>query len=1623
MPKPLRVFAYILAGILSLLLLIIVLIQVPAIQTFITGKVTQNFEEQWGTRVEIGKVNLTFFETATIEDIYIEDQSGDTLLYAEYLKADIGLFALFDQTLVLDEIALKNAYINLFRPADGAKFNYEFIVESFASKDTTQTEADTTSGGFTFDLAQLRLEQVRFNYIDDSSQMDFRAVVPFWLTEIETLGLEEEHIQINNIDIRELDVLFAQAPATPGATPADTAAGPEEPIELDSAWLNPSGFRYSLQKLSIENSHIRYKADEETEGRQLNFGNLELTRLGLQLEDFYLAGDTLRAQLQALNFREEMSGFTLEDLAFKVKVEESIVAASLQKLITPHSRLEEEFIVERFDLATGDDMLAQLRASAQIDGAVIGLQDATYFTDALDTLPGLREQDIRLSLNMEIADNKAAVDLLELRSGDGFYLLATARANSLDQPEQMRFDVQLRELRTSIAYMEALNLIEDLPPGARQSGTITLIAQAKGTLYDATLVARAQSGVGRLETNLLYKAPTKNSFLLAGNIDAKNFNLHPFTGDSSGLGSLSMSSNIRVRGRGEAIDVPKFSLLVSKLEFNDYTYEGLAAEGHFIDSTFELATAYEDSFLKFDILAKSDLKDSLPLLMAEVNLSKANLLRLNLMEDSIIVSTTLSAQVQGQTPDEIVGLLEMQETEIIRGPNSYTMDSLKLTSTMQENGQRAIVLLTDFMSAKLSGSYLFEQLPLAIEQCANYYCSAYKPTEGMLAQNQEIELELEITDEPVIAKAFVPNLELTYPLRMVASLDSDRRSFHLDLSAPGLIYDSIAIENLVASVETVDRVMSYEMEADYIRAGEVVDIPYFGLEGKWAQDSVHFDLALGTPSDSSHLALGGAVTFPGDTIVLALDNTDLSIYGQDYMLTDNAIFKSAGNYLYIDNFVLQSNEQRLAIYTRDAETTQPKLVAEIHQFQVADFMLLAGLEEYNLAAEINGDVILTDLADLPAIEADLAIQNILVDSIHTGDLQIKLNKVAGNGRLNTDITLEGPGNQLALTGYYNLEDTTDAISLDLTIEQLALNPWEPFVQEFITGLSGSLEGEIAVQGSAGTPVVEGSINFRQEAAFRLVATGARYQLSNETVTLDTEQIRFNQLTLTDSLKQDLVVGGSISHQYFKDFVLDLTVNASDFQVINKARSLREPFYGTLYVATNLEITGPLEDVVVEGSLKVNDKTDFVIVQLEEEASAISAEFITFVNHHAFLQQDTATAPSDKLTRQERLVDVGGFTLNVKVEVTPASQYTVIIDPATGDNLTISGEADLRVRMDPLQGMNMQGVFTVADGRYRLSFLEVIQKNFDIEKGSTVEFDGDPLKARLNLTAIYTTETSRFPLVEDQVEFMTSQEISAAKRREPVSVLLSMVGTIVDPEFTFDIVVPETGYSMSSTVAQQLQDIKRDQTKLFKQVFGLIVLNRFIRAQPSLGGGGGGPQQAINARVDQSLSAFLTEQLNAVAQDYLGVSIEVDVDSRQPMEGEDASYAAKDVDLELGKSFFNERLEVKVGGTTSVGETGGTTVASGDSEGQIAGNFTILYHINERGNLNLKIFRRNERNLFTNEFIPQTGISLSYTKSFEDWENFIGREDPRRQQLLKSDGVIKVDKEEPEEEEQEEPEQK
>src|SRR5690606_3912640 len=98
------------------------------------------------------------------------------------------------------------------------------------------------------------------------------------------------------------------------------------------------------------------------------------------------------------------------------------------------------------------------------------------------------------------------------------------------------------------------------------------------------------------------------------------------------------------------------------------------------------------------------------------------------------------------------------------------------------------------------------------------------------------------------------------------------------------------------------------------------------------------------------------------------------------------------------------------------------------------------------------------------------------------------------------------------------------------------------------------------------------------------------------------------------------------------------------------------------------------------------------------------------------------------------------------DVDPEAAFTVVIDPGTGDALYAKGSAELTAGIDPGGNVSLAGTYEVSEGSYELSF-NMINRRFDFQKGSTITWTGDPMKADLDITAVYTVEAPPIDLVE------------------------------------------------------------------------------------------------------------------------------------------------------------------------------------------------------------------------------------------------------------------------------------
>ena len=121
-----------------LYLLLIVLMHLPSVQTFLGKEVAEALADKFGTKVEVGKVNLGFFNRIIIDDVMMYDQQGDSLIYASRLSAKIDYMAATQGKISVSSAQIFGLRANLYRQTAKSPANFQFVLDSLVSKDTTQ---------------------------------------------------------------------------------------------------------------------------------------------------------------------------------------------------------------------------------------------------------------------------------------------------------------------------------------------------------------------------------------------------------------------------------------------------------------------------------------------------------------------------------------------------------------------------------------------------------------------------------------------------------------------------------------------------------------------------------------------------------------------------------------------------------------------------------------------------------------------------------------------------------------------------------------------------------------------------------------------------------------------------------------------------------------------------------------------------------------------------------------------------------------------------------------------------------------------------------------------------------------------------------------------------------------------------------------------------------------------------------------------------------------------------------------------------------------------------------------------------------------------------------------------
>ena len=122
--------------IISLYIVTIVLLHIPAVQGSIGSKIADLASEKLGTEVRIGHIDLGFLNRVIIDDLLIYDQHHKKMLSASRIGAKVDLIPLLQSGAInISSAQLFGLKADLYKTTKDSKPNYQFVLDSLASKD------------------------------------------------------------------------------------------------------------------------------------------------------------------------------------------------------------------------------------------------------------------------------------------------------------------------------------------------------------------------------------------------------------------------------------------------------------------------------------------------------------------------------------------------------------------------------------------------------------------------------------------------------------------------------------------------------------------------------------------------------------------------------------------------------------------------------------------------------------------------------------------------------------------------------------------------------------------------------------------------------------------------------------------------------------------------------------------------------------------------------------------------------------------------------------------------------------------------------------------------------------------------------------------------------------------------------------------------------------------------------------------------------------------------------------------------------------------------------------------------------------------------------------------------
>ncbi|WP_029295751.1 translocation/assembly module TamB domain-containing protein [Chryseobacterium hispalense] len=1648
--KLFRRFVITIISILVFVVLLILSLRLPAVQNFVKDKLVVYLEKKIKTKVSLERVYIGFPNSLVMENLYLKGQNIDTLLAVKKLDVGLNMIKLLSSTADITSVDLEGARANVVRKPDGTfnfdyildafattdkeespskpfiisldKINLKDIgitfndqqsrndiklyfksfdtrVKTFDLQNNSYAVNDINLDGLKLKLKQDLVEEVSkkvekkvdslnnkkpmqiglrgikltnfdIDYGDDNTKTFAKVLFKELSTRVNKLDLENNAYDVDNVFLSGANINANLYLPAKNANPKTEGADNSKTTEQQKA------LSLLLGKLVLNDVKVAYNNTAIAPTRQgMDFNHLNFSKLNVEVRKFKMQNNTFAGSVNSAEI-QEARGLDIREFNTDFVYNEKEAYLKDLYLETSRTILRDEVVLNYNSIEQLSSNLGAVKISANIKNSKVGFADILNLVpDLRNTAPFNRYPNAILNVNANVKGNvnDLLINNLKVSGIDQLRVAASGRIKNATNPDNLYYDLRIAELSSSAKTIYNLVPKNIIPSNIALPSNMSIKGTAKGTtkVVDANLNLYSTSGNASVVAKVDMRRKNRELYDVKANLQGLQIGRIIKNKD---IGSVTA----QIYAKGESFDFKNANAdlkgHVASAVYKGYRYQNMNLTGKIRRGAYNIILNSKDPNANMQLTASGIYNEKNPTVKVNGNILKLDLNKLGFYKDQMILAGKIDGDFTNLDPDHLNGYLNLKDFAFSDTKEIYPVQEINLKASSTADSTN-IIFNSQIADVELRGKYRLTQIFGALTQTINQYYQFQKP-----AKNQKIEagqfftFNAKIKNDDLIRK-FVPDLKSFETINLTGNYDADSQKIEIDGQIPQVLYGENSIENATLRVTNENQALQYNLNVAALKSSSFA-LNKVNIGGDIAQNIINYNITTKDAKDETQFLIAGNAKSLNDITEISLNPNGLKLNYTDWTVAEGNKIQISNTGILADNFRL-SNEGSEILVQSETQSLNAPLNVSLKNFKIETITELIKKDTLLARGTINGTAQLRDLTKNMTFTSDLNISDLIVYENPVGNLAVKVNNTSPN-ILNADIALSGNNNDVKILGDYNTSSST--FDLNMAINQLQMKSVQGFSMNAITNTEGYISGNLKITGTTAQPNILGKVKFN-DAGLEIAKTGSDFRKLNDEIDFTSRGIEFNDFKINDKDGNSMNIDGQILTQTYRDFAFNLDLNAKDFKVVNSEKSNEAIMYGVLSIDAALQVRGNLDLPKVDGRLAVADNTDFTFVLPQSSPTLQEREGIV-----EFIDQDQValnkTIKADSLNSQTR---IKGMDVNVNIELSKEAKLSLLIDKANGDFVKLQGEAELTGGIDPSGKTTLVGVYEVESGSYEMS-VSLLKRKFDIQKGSTITWTGEPTTATLDITAIYKTETAPIDLVEQQLSGEDAATLNQFKQRIPFNTLLKMQGELLKPVITFDITTDEKNNAVSSTVTdivdQKLTQLRTQESEMNKQVFALLLLNRFIGENPFESGAGLSGEMMAR----QSVSKILSQQLNNLASDLIkGVDLNFDLES-----SEDYSTGTQntrtDLNVDISKKLLNDRLKVSVGSNFGLeGEA-----RQNENMTNIAGDVTVDYSLSKDGRYMLRAYRKNEYQVALQGQIIETGLGFIITLDYDKFRDIFQR---------------------------------